>query len=327
MDAHGPSRYTALFNSVLDLSSKYASVTDLVKSLVLDVSEKNATRARKLILSEKGKQSLNRHFCELGNRFVCDDALCRGSICGVTTARIQGKLCTVFLVLLQASSSPPPLPRLEKSWWGVLTCMHTSWRHDVGDNRKLAIVHDADQLLLLRVQIQDGIQMGGRGSRDGEQTVNGGGGCDCKTKQPQQQLRRRVARHQIVPIEDHQWFCSLKGVDATGFGLLIRDAEAHFWCCQNVECGVELVAAAGGGCKRCTKCKEVYYCSKRCRERDHERHALVCTGAVENQCARCQQPFAQDAHRRKCFVCKRVQYCSKACRTAHLAIHRLDCKV
>ena len=101
--------------------------------------------------------------------------------------------------------------------------------------------------------------------------------------------------------------------------------------------------------KKCTRCKNVQYCSKECQTKHWPVHNKSCKAAMTSNIQRPQpasragdDPFsASKAHKfastqctyckkssdslKKCLRCEEVQYCGKECQTSHWPKHKAVC--
>ena len=101
--------------------------------------------------------------------------------------------------------------------------------------------------------------------------------------------------------------------------------------------------------KKCTRCKEVQYCSKECQTKHWPVHSSSCkapsisnvqgskpvlkdtstTGkphfksTEDTHCSYCNEVSES---LKKCIRCKEVQYCGRECRVNHWPMHKTECK-
>lgn len=89
---------------------------------------------------------------------------------------------------------------------------------------------------------------------------------------------------------------------------------------------------------KCSRCKEVFYCSVDCQKKDWTNHKNVCEPKTSEQqqlpdpplpdkeesCNHCGK--SSDVKLRTCSQCHDVKYCSKKCQKAEWPKHKLDCQ-
>ena len=101
-------------------------------------------------------------------------------------------------------------------------------------------------------------------------------------------------------------------------------------------CGNENEECKKMGIFRCSRCKNVFYCSKQCQKKDWKVHKDSCREKLKtNEDPTSTEKFTEACHNEMCAKigalicsqCKSVGYCSKECQKLDWRKHKLSCKL
>ena len=94
--------------------------------------------------------------------------------------------------------------------------------------------------------------------------------------------------------------------------------------CERKECDLN-------GTLRCSRCKDVSYCSKECQTSHWKEHKKDCKTKNESTSApvlkECGEDSCKKTSGRNCSRCKMVSYCSKECQKKDWKRHKKNCGV